>query len=181
MDLNTYVAKLGGNTICVKLVRSTYTEHAATAGQGAAEVAALRDSRRTVVEGSDLKPIRAFEHAGGFGLVLLLLVLLLEGADVMTRRQMSWSLQDCRKRTNQGSSPPAQMLLGLQICPLTCSWLRHVPQGLGRSCCRPRRHSPRRRRSSRRPGRLQHQVQDNELFEWRIWWVAHALTRKAAS
>ena len=51
-------------------VCSTYTEHAATAGQSAAEVAALRDSRRTVVEGSDLKPIRAFEHAGGSCLFL---------------------------------------------------------------------------------------------------------------
>jgi hypothetical protein len=50
----------------VKFTCSTYTEHAATAGQSAADVAALRDSRRTVVEGSDLKPIRAFEHAGGF-------------------------------------------------------------------------------------------------------------------
>ncbi len=34
----------------------------------------------------------------------------------------------------------------------------HVPQGLGRSCCRPRRRSPRRRPFSRRPGRLQRQV-----------------------
>lgn len=48
------------------MTRSTYTEHAETAGQSAVDVAALRESRRTVVEGCNLKPIRAFEHSGDF-------------------------------------------------------------------------------------------------------------------
>lgn len=46
------------------IVRSTYSEHAATQGQTDKAVAELRESRATVVTGVDLKPIREFAHSG---------------------------------------------------------------------------------------------------------------------
>ena len=45
------------------IVRSTYTEHPATAAQSTEDLAAFREQRSTIVAGCDLKPVRAFEHS----------------------------------------------------------------------------------------------------------------------
>lgn len=46
------------------IVRSTYTEHAATAAQTDSDVASFRESRATTITGIDWKPIREFAHSG---------------------------------------------------------------------------------------------------------------------
>lgn len=52
------------------IVRSTYSEHAATAAQSKSDVASLRESRATTIIGTNLKPIREFVNSG-FGPKLL--------------------------------------------------------------------------------------------------------------